>query len=302
MNTIVVVLIFFALATAIFAFGTALIAPASAVGARLQTLLGRSVSAHQKPALRERVEQVLDPIGDIVPKSPAGISETRLWLMRAGYRDDRHMKIYFGLRGLLVLATLAFVLFTGWFAKAPILLVVLPALGYLLPRFVLKRMITARQENLALALPDALDLMIVCVEAGLAMDHAISRVGMEIRQVHPALSDELQVVNLEMRAGKPRAEALRNLAVRTGVDDIRAFVAVLIQTGRFGTSIAQALRVHSDALRTERRQRAEERAAKTTIKMVPVLVFFVFPVMFFVILGPTVIAVIRDVLPAINTR
>ncbi len=302
MNMIIVVLIFVALATAVFALGTAFLAPASSISSRLQGLLGRPVSAQEKPRLRERVEQVLDPISDIVPKSPEGISETRLWLMQAGYRDDRHMKIYFGLRGLAAMAALALVLVTGWVASAPMMTLVLPALGYILPRFVLKRMITARQENISLALPDALDLMIICVESGLALDQAINRVGLELRQVHPALSDELQMVNLEIRAGKPRAEALRNLAARTGVDDIRAFVAVLIQTGRFGTSVAQALRVHSDALRTERRQRAEERAAKTTIKMIPVLVLFVFPVMFFVVLGPTVIAIIRDVLPAMNKQ
>jgi tight adherence protein C len=140
------------------------------------------------------------------------------------------------------------------------------------------------------------------VEAGLGLDQALDRIAVEIKSAHPELSDEMELVTLEIRAGKPREEALRNLAIRTGVDDIRAFVAVLIQTDRFGTSIAMALRVHSDALRTERRQRAEERAAKTTIKMIPVLVLFIFPVMFFVILGPVVIQISRDILPAMNHR
>jgi tight adherence protein C len=170
----------------------------------------------------------------------------------------------------------------------------------MIPRFMLKRIIRKRQLRVRLGLPDALDLTVICVEAGLGLDQALLRVGEDLRHVHPELSDEFRLVNLELRAGKPRAEALRNLADRTGVDDLRALVAVLIQTDRFGTSIAQALRVHSDSLRTERRQRAEEAAAKTTIKMVPVLVLFVFPSMFFVSLGPAAIQMIRYLLPEIS--
>jgi tight adherence protein C len=177
---------------------------------------------------------------------------------------------------------------------------VVPLIGYVLPRFLLKRKITHRQHSIKLALPDALDLAVICVEAGLSLDHTILRVGNELKHVHPALSDEFQLVNLEMRAGKPRPEALRNLALRTGVDDLRSLVAVLVQTDRFGTSIAHALRVHSDALRTERRQRAEEAAAKTTIKMIPVIVFFIFPAMFFVVLGPAVIQIIRTLVPVLS--
>jgi tight adherence protein C len=173
-------------------------------------------------------------------------------------------------------------------------------LGYVLPSFILKRLIKRRQERIRLSLADALDLAVVCTEAGLGLDQAIQRVAEELRHAHPELSDEFRLINLEMRAGKPRAEALRNLATRTGVDDVRALVGVLIQTDRFGTSLAQALRVHSDAMRTERRQRAEERAAKTTIKMVPVLVIFIFPSMFIVIIGPALIQLIRNLLPVIN--
>jgi tight adherence protein C len=138
------------------------------------------------------------------------------------------------------------------------------------------------------------------VEAGLGLDQAVQRVGQDLEHVHPQLSEEFGLMNLEMRAGKARAEALRNLAGRTGVDDVRVLVAVLLQTDRFGTSISQALRVHSDALRTERRQRAEEAAAKTTIKMIPVLVFFVFPAMFVVALGPALIHMYRVLLPVVQ--
>ena len=144
-----------------------------------------------------------------------------------------------------------------------------------------------------LGLPDALDLTVICVEAGLSLDQAMKRVGEELHHAHPELSEEFHLVNLEMRAGKPRPEALRNLVTRTGVDDIRALVATLIQTDRFGTSVAQALRVHSDSLRTERRQRAEEAAAKTTIKMVIPLAVFVLPSLIFVTLGPALIQLYR---------
>jgi len=162
----------------------------------------------------------------------------------------------------------------------------------------LKRMIKDRQNRIRLGLPDALDLTVICVEAGLALDQALMRVGQDLHHAHPDLSDEFHLVNLEMRAGKPRAEALRNLVERTGVDDIRSLVGTLIQTDRFGTSVAQALRVHSDSLRTERRQRAEEQAAKTTIKMVPPLVVFVLPSIIFVTIGPAVIDLIRQLGPA----
>ena len=163
-------------------------------------------------------------------------------------------------------------------------------------------MIRDRQNRIRLGLPDALDLTVICVEAGLALDQALMRVGQDLHHAHADLSDEFHLVNLEMRAGKPRAEALRNLVDRTGVDDIRALVGTLIQTDRFGTSVAQALRVHSDSLRTERRQRAEEQAAKTTIKMVPPLVIFVLPSIIFVTIGPAVIELIRQLGPISGGR
>jgi tight adherence protein C len=149
-------------------------------------------------------------------------------------------------------------------------------------------------------LPDALDLMVVCVEAGLGLDQAILKTSEELRVTHPDICDELNLVNLELRAGKPRKEALKNLADRTGVEDINGLVSMLIQTDRFGTSIAQSLRVHSDALRTKRRQRAEERAHKVSVKLVFPLVFLIFPAMFVTILGPGIIKIIQQLFPAIS--
>src|SRR6266852_1983361 len=154
-----------------------------------------------------------------------------------------------------------------------------------------------RQRRIRIGLPDALDLTVICVEAGLALDQALMRVGHDLSHAHPELSGEFHLFNLEIRAGKPRVEALRNLVDRTGVDDVRALVATLIQTDRFGTSVSQALRIHSDSLRTERRQRAEEQAAKTTIKMIIPLVVFVLPSIIFVTLGPAVIQLSNILMP-----
>jgi len=224
------------------------------------------------------------------------MSRTRKWLIQAGYRDAIQVNYYFGARIVSAfLGGLAVLLFQG-LDNFPLLIGV-AGLGFFLPRFILKRMIKDRQKRIRLGLPDALDLTVICVEAGLALDQALMRVGQDLHHAHPDLSDEFHLVNLEMRAGKPRAEALRNLVDRTGVDDIRALVGTLIQTDRFGTSVAQALRVHSDSLRTERRQRAEEQAAKTTIKMVPPLVIFVLPSIIFVTIGPAVIQLIRQLGP-----
>jgi len=165
---------------------------------------------------------------------------------------------------------------------------------------VLKRMIRSRQVAIKLGLADALDLSVICVEAGLSIDQALVRVAQELQPVHPALSDELMLMNLELRAGKARSDAFRNLAGRTGVDDLKALSAVLVQTDRFGTSVAQALRTHSDSLRTERRQRAEEQAAKTGIKMTPILVLFILPPIFIVTLGPVVVDLARNFLPTLS--
>jgi tight adherence protein C len=224
------------------------------------------------------------------------VSRTRAWLIQAGYRDANHVNYYFGARLLMAAAGFAGVALISGFDN-PFLLAGIPGLGFFLPRFILKRMIRDRQQRIRIGLPDALDLTVICVEAGLALDQALMRVGQDLHHAHPDLSDEFHLVNLEMRAGKPRAEALRNLVDRTGVDDIRSLVGTLIQTDRFGTSVAQALRVHSDSLRTERRQRAEEQAAKTTIKMVPPLVIFVLPSIIFVTIGPAVIELIRQLGP-----
>jgi tight adherence protein C len=295
MPMVLAILLFFTVTLVVFSFGAAVYSPSSVLGSRLRSLGGQRTQ-RQKPAFKERLEQALDPLSKAIPLSPSEVSRARQWLIQAGYRDRRHLTIYVGSRVLLAFVGLITVIAISG-AKSMPLMISVAAFGFFLPRFALKRLIKKRQNQITLGLPDALDLTVICVEAGLALDQALMRVGEDLRHAHPELSDEFHMVNLEMRAGKPRAEALRNLNARTGVDDIRALVATLVQTDRFGTSVAQALRVHSDSLRTERRQRAEEQAAKTTIKMVVPLVLFVLPSIIFVTLGPAIIQLVRTLAP-----
>jgi len=286
------ILIFVTIALAVFAFGAAAYAPSSIIGSRLRSLSWNRPQAQEKPAIKERIEQALDPLSKALPLSADDSNRTRAWMIQAGYREQRHMTIYQGIRVLFAAVGFFSVIVISGFKSPPLLLGV-TALGFFIPRFFLKRKINDRQLRIRLGMPDALDLTVICVEAGLSLDQAMMRVGEDLRHAHPELADEFYLMNLELRAGKPRADALRNLYNRTGVDDIKALVTTLVQTDRFGTSIAQALRVHSDSLRTERRQRAEEQAAKTTIKMVPPLVVFVLPSIIIVTLGPAIISLYR---------
>jgi tight adherence protein C len=291
-----IIVVFLTIVVAVFSVGAAVLAPASVLGSRLREIGWQRPKPQEKPPIRERIQQALDPLSRALPASPDNVSKTRQWLIQAGYRDAQHLTIYRGLRVLFAGLGLAAVVLLVGTDSLP-LLVGIPAFGYFIPRFMLKRAMRERQRRIRLALPDALDLTVICVEAGLPLDQAMMRVGEDLHYAHPDLSSEFHMFTLETRAGKPRAEALRNLAARTGVEDIRSLVAILVQTDRFGTSVAQALRVHSDSLRTERRQRAEEQAAKTTVKMIIPLVLFVLPSLIFVTVGPAVIQLMRLLLP-----
>jgi tight adherence protein C len=296
MEILLAVLLFLTIAGVVFSFGAAAYAPSSLLGSRLRALGWQKAQPQEKPAFKERVEQALEPLGKALPLSPNEVSRTRAWLIQAGYREPRHLTLYVGSRMLMALFGFALVVAISGFKSLP-LLVGVTGLGFFLPRFILKRMIRDRQRRITLGLPDALDLMVICVEAGLALDQAMMRVGLDLHHAHAELSDEIHMVTLEMRAGKPRSEALRNFAERTGVNDIRSLVATLVQTDRFGTSVAQALRVHSDSLRTERRQRAEEQAAKTSIKMVVPLALFILPSILIVSIGPAMVQLYRTLWP-----
>lgn len=300
-TSVLIITFFVSLTVALFALASAAVVPANGVRERLLGLLGRHIRRNPKPGVSEKAEQALESLSRVLPRSPADTSRTRGWLIQAGLRDPRYLTIYYGLRILGFFGGIAVAGALTRFRSDRLLLVLCAGIiGYFLPRFLVKRRIRRRQMAIQLGLPDALDLAVICVEAGLSLDHSLQRIGEELKFVHPELSDEFQFMTLEVQAGKTRAEALKNFAARVNNEDVRALVTVLLQTDRFGTSIAQALRVHSDALRVERRQRAEEAAAKTTIKMVPVLVFFIFPPIFFVTLGPAIIQLIRIVMPELN--
>ena len=214
----------------------------------------------------------------------------RLRLTQAGFRREEALTIFFGIR-IVFLAVGLFLLLSTPIIIRPNLLAAMAGVfgGYLMPGIVLARLAKRRQHRIRLSLADALDLLVVSVEAGLGLDQALMRVAAELEFAYPELAGELKLINLELRAGKPRSEALRNLAERTGVDDLTSLVTMLIQTDKFGTSVAQSLRVFSDTLRTKRRQRAEEAAAKTGVKMVFPLVFCIFPAIWVVTIGPAAI-------------
>jgi len=263
------------------------------------TSVAQEVRFRQKQ--KQRVEKVLTDVGKLLPASTKKLSHTHRMMVRAGYRHPQAVQAMQGVKLLLPLALVGAVYFSGFYKQNPLfILAVALVVGFMLPEVWLTWRVRRRQHIIRLALPDALDLLVVCVEAGLGLDQALLRVSQELSIAHPELSQELNLVNMEMRVGKNRIDALRELALRTGVEDIKSLVAMLIQTDRFGTSVAQSLRVHSDNLRTKRRQRAEEQAAKTPVKMVPVLVFFIFPALLVVILGPAVISLARQLIPILN--
>jgi tight adherence protein C len=245
-----------------------------------------------------KVESVLKSVGETIPRAPEELSRQGLRLVQAGIRRKDGPLLFLGIQvGMAVLLLAGFSVFG--FPRGSVILGVLVAVlgGAALPDIALKMRIRNRHERIQMALPDALDLTVVCVEAGLGLNQALMRIGNELRTTHPDLSDELNVFNLEMSAGRGRIDAMRNLAKRVDLDDLKALVAILIQAERFGTSIGQSLRVFSEGMRTKRRQRAEERAAKTAIKMIPPMVLFVFPSMFVVVVGPAAISIVRQLLP-----
>ena len=226
-----------------------------------------------------------------LPMSLGDASTDRKMLHHAGYRTESSLITYKSARLASGIGfSLIFLFLTALIPMQPgVRLLAVGGLllaGFILPKLVLRNLARRRQHRLRLSLPDALDLLVICVEAGMGLNHAMVKVAEEVAQTHPEISEELKLVNVELRAGRSRSEALRNFGERTGVDDIIALAAMLIQADRFGTSITRSLRVHSDALRTERIQRAEEAAAKTTIKLIFPLMFCIFPALLTVILGP----------------
>ena len=239
---------------------------------------------------RQSLEQVLKPFQSVLPRSAQETSVVQKRLIRAGYRKDGHVNVFYAAKVLVPLTLTVLATVTQAYTIGPFFVYAMcVGLGFLGPDFWLSNRIAKRQRNIRLGLPETLDLMVICSEAGLSLDQALLRASQELTLSQPEISDELSLLMLEQRAGRPREEALKGLADRIGIDSVRALVNTLVQAENFGTSIAKTLRVYSDTMRTQRRQQAEEQAAKTTVKLVFPLVFFIFPSLFIVALGPAMI-------------
>ncbi|HXH13864.1 MAG TPA: type II secretion system F family protein [Alphaproteobacteria bacterium] len=257
-----------------------------------------------------RLFKFLGSLGEAAkPKNVDEMSHMRRTLIKAGYRSVDAPLIFFGARLLIaiVLPAVFAVLRTSAlpmlsYMHTMVLFVLLAVAGFYAPNLWVKMRTQRRQRKITEGFPDALDLMTVCVEAGLGLDAALNQVAAEISMNNQVLGEELKLVNLELRAGQSRQNALRNLSLRTDLEDVNNFTTLLIQTDHFGTSMGQALRVHSDTMRTKRHSRAEEAAAKLPVKLLFPLVFFIFPSMFVVILGPAVIQIIRILLPTMAAK
>lgn len=284
------------------------------------------------PALRQRLNQLVNPaskgeksliagsewqarvikaVGPMAklstPKAGWDESSLRVRFMQAGLREAAWPAIYFAAKTVLALLWPGlFVLYQGLSAmqmavtNTILVLVLLATLGYYLPNVLLANLIKHRKREVEDALPDALDMMLVCVEAGLGLDAAMNRAAGEIGLRSQAMADELNLVALELRMGVKREQALRNMALRTGVDDVASFVAMLVQSDRFGTNVADALRIEAETMRTHRRLRAEERAAKIPLKLLFPLIFFIFPSLMLVLLGPAMISIYRVLIPTMS--
>ncbi len=283
-----------------FAFGSllvtavtyALTAKPATIDDRLRDVMGHQ-AAPESDESSEQVMAFLKKIGERLPKSPKDLSKIQLRLVQAGYRRSEALPVFLAIRVGFALALFAFCM-TPLLVKPNLAMALAAAgFGYVLPGMALARKAKKRQHRIRLSLADALDLLVVSVEAGLGLDQAMARVGQELAFAYPDLSGELRLVNLELLAGKGRSDTLRNLADRTGVDDLSSLVAMLVQTDKFGTSVANSLRVFSETLRTKRRQRAEEAAAKTGVKMVFPLVVCIFPAIWIVTIGPAAIRFIQ---------
>jgi tight adherence protein C len=250
--------------------------------------------------------EVIKKLGNIVPQSPKDVTVMQRRLIRAGMRGENSLKLLYGTKAvlgvLLPLLTAGFVIGASTDAANKVIaILVATAIGFFGPNEYVRRKAQRRQKAIAHGLPNALDLLVVCVESGLGLDQAILQVAKELDAAHPEISQEFGIVNLELKAGKRRVEALRNLAERTGVDDLKKLVAVLIQADRFGTGVAQSLRAHSDFMRVQARQIAEEKAAKLGVKLIFPIFFCILPSLFVVTVGPVAVKIMRELVPMMNS-
>jgi tight adherence protein C len=256
---------------------------------------------HPSLALHELIKK----IGTLVPQSPKDVTIMQRRLIRAGIRNENALKILYGAKAAM---GLALPLLVGGFVAGTTfetgnklgVILVAAAVGFFGPNEFVRRKAAKRQHEISRGLPNALDLLVVCVESGLGLDQAVLQVSKELDHAHPEISQEFGFVTLELKAGKRRVEALRNLGERTGVDDLKKLCAVLIQADRFGTGVAQSLRAHADFMRIQARQVAEEKAAKLGVKLIFPIFFCILPSLFVVTVGPVAMKIIRELIPMMN--
>ena len=253
------------------------------------------------PGPTAKMVKIVESFQRVLPRSSEEVSVVQKRLVRAGYREKTTINVFYGAKVLIPVLLCLFITLGGIYAFAgPFSYVVALGLGFILPDFWLGNRIKARQTNLRLGLPDAVDLIVICVEAGLGLDRAIMRAGEELRLSQPEIAEELAHVSLEQRAGRSAGDAWKGFGERTGVESVRTLASILIQADKFGTSVGKTLRSHAETLRTRRRQDAEEQAAKTTVKLIFPLVLFIFPALFVVTLGPSMIVIMEQMQNFLN--
>ncbi len=253
-----------------------------------------SLALVENNPLTAMAERVAEPLNRMMPISAIDAAKLQKQMLQAGYRSQDAATAFRAIQITLTVAIPSVVLTACFLLQRPVNNFLVwgvfgAAIGFYLPRYVLRKKISGRQQRITWALADAMDLMVVAVEAGLGLNAALNRVSDELKELHPDMHYEMDLVNLEIRVGRSREEALRNLAERTGIDDIRSFVALLIQADRYGSSIAKAVRIFADSLRTKRRQRAEQISQKAALKLLFPLTMFLFPVIILVVLGPALL-------------
>jgi len=296
MLILIVVLTFGCLALAVMSFYWLFARPAGVVTARLESMDPALAFVENSP-MTMMAERVAEPLNRIVPISAVEAQKLQKQLLQAGYRTHDAAMAFRAIQVTLIVAFPSLMATAGFILGRSINQILIfglfsAAIGFYLPRLVLRSKIANRQQRITWALADALDLLVIAVEAGLGLNAALNRIGEELKVTHPDMHNELELVNLEIRVGRSREEALRNLAERTGVDDIRSFVALLIQADRYGSSIGKAIRVFADSLRTKRRQRAEQASQKATLKLMIPLTGLLFPVIILIILTPAILNLI----------
>lgn len=302
--TILAAFLFFLLLSVITVYGyRAYVRPS-----RIYDRVGGATETAREPAAstKERLANVFEQIGGKITLSPAEQTVMRRDLTMAGFRADSAVAIFYGAKIVAALAMFVFALLVrDSIADATVprmvILVGSTGFGYYFPTLFLEKMVKERQKKLRISLPDALDMLVVAVEAGLGLDQALQYVSREIQNGHPELGDELSLVGFEMRAGKRRSDALRNLATRTGEGELRKLVAILTQSDRFGTSMGESLRTHSDFMRLRRKQEAEETAAKIGVKLVFPIFLFILPSMMLVAAGPALLKIFEDLFPMMQS-